>query len=174
MSQEILFYFFAGLAIGMAALVIFQTNPVASALSLVFALFALSGLYVLLDAPFVAVLQVLVYAGAIMVLFVFVIMLLKLRPEDLKDDKVTWGKSGVVLMGVAFAFFLIKHIVAVPAEPFKEVAATFGDPKSVGYLLFTKFLIPFELTSFLLLIAMIGVVILARRGEVDSEGDTKK
>ncbi len=163
MSEAFFFYLFAAMAVAMVFLVVLQTNPVASALSLVFGLFGLAGLYVLLDAPFVAVLQVLVYAGAIMVLIIFVIMLLKLRPEDLIEDKVSWGKAGVVLFGSAFAFFLSSTVIDVPFESFREVSATFGSPREVGRLLFTKYLVPFELTSILLLVAMIGILVLGRR-----------
>lgn len=167
MNEAFFFYAFAGTAILMTLLVILLNNPVASALSLVMAFFCLSGLYILLEAPFVAVMQILVYAGAIMVLFVFVIMLLKLRPEDLLQDKVTWGKAGVVLIGVPFAGFLISKFLTLPVEAFRTIPDNFGAPKEVGKLLFTKYLIPFELVSVLLLVAIIGVIVLAGRDSRD-------
>lgn len=170
MGESFFFYAFAATAVLMMLLVILLNNPVASALSLVMGLFSLSGLYILLEAPFVAVLQVLVYAGAVMVLFVFVIMLLKLRPEDLVQDKVTIGKAGVILLAVPFVGVLINKFLSIPLEPsFKPVAANFGAPKEVGMLLFTKYLIPFELVSILLLVAIIGVIVLAYRGAKDRD-----
>lgn len=170
MTESFFFYAFGATAVVMMLLVILLNNPVASALSLVMALFCLSGLYILLEAPFVAVLQVLVYAGAVMVLFVFVIMLLKLRPEDLQQDRVTIGKAGVVLLGVPFVGFLIHKFLSVPVESsFKPVAANFGSPKEVGTLMFTKYLIPFEVVSILLLVAIIGVIVLAYRSPTDRD-----
>lgn len=147
----------------MVLLMIFQTNPIASAVYLVFGFFGLAGLFVLLEAPFVAVLQVLVYVGAIMVLFIFVLMLLNLKKEDLIYDKVTWKKIGVVLLGLFFLSFLAYHFISIPVEPFKVAAENFGEPKAVGQLLFTNYLIPFELTSFLLLVGIIGAVVLGKK-----------
>lgn len=163
MSEIFFFYLLGGIAVLMIALMIFQINPVTSALCLVMALFALSGLYVLLDAPFVAILQVLVYAGAIMVLFVFVIMLLKLLPEDLVDDRVSLRKALVGLFGLGFAGFIIFIFLKVQVLPFQPNPENFGTPQAVGRELFTTYLIPFELISVLLLVAMVGVVLLGRK-----------
>lgn len=147
----------------MVLLMIFQTNPIASAIYLVFAFFGLAGLYVLLSAPFVAVLQILVYVGAIMVLFIFVLMLLNLKKEELIYDQVTGKKIGVVLLGLFFLGFMVFHFVSIPVLPFANVAVSFGEPKGVGQLLFTHYLIPFELTSILLLVGIIGAVVLGKK-----------
>ncbi len=148
----------------MVLLMIFQTNPIASAVYLVFGFFGLAGIYVLLSAPFVAVLQVLVYVGAIMVLFIFVLMLLNLKKEDLIYDKVTWKKIGVVLLGLFFLGFLSYYFISIPdLLPFTPVAENFGEPKAVGQYLFTNYLIPFELTSILLLVGIIGAVVLGKK-----------
>lgn len=163
MTSPIFFYIFGGLAILMVLLMILHKNPVASALFLVVALFGLSALYVLLNAPFIAVLQVLVYAGAIMVLFVFVIMLLKLREEDLVEDAISWKKLGFVFLGVGFVGILATRFLDMKALLFKEVPINFGAPHPVGELIFTKYLIPFELTSILLLVAIVGAVMLGKK-----------
>ena len=160
-----LFYFFGGLTVLAIIAMIFQANPVASALFLVFALFCLSALYVLLSAPFIAVLQVLVYAGAIMVLFIFVIMLLKLTPADLISDRPSWGMAWAVLMGMVSVAFMAFYLLKVPAAPMPPVAPGFGEAEGVGRIMFTKYLIPFELTSILLLIAIVGVVLLGKKEE---------
>src|SRR3990167_10457734 len=163
MSEVIFFYIFSTIAVGMVMLMIFQTNPVASALYLVFAFFGLAGLYVMLSAPFVAVLQVLVYAGAIMVLFIFVIMLLNIRKEELVYDKVTGRKIAVILLALFFAGFLILNFVKIPVVPFAPVEEGFGEVAPVGRLLFLKYLIPFELTSILLLVAIVGALVLGKK-----------
>jgi len=113
----------------------------------------------------VAILQVLVYAGAVMVLFIFVIMLLDLREEDLKSDELSWASRGFVLVVGGILSFLVYQLFTknVPAMPFQPVSADFGEAAQVGRLMFTKYLVPFELTSILLLVAMIGVLILSKR-----------
>lgn len=164
--SPLFFYLFGGLSVGMVLLMVFQTNPIASAMCLVAALFGLAGVYILLAAPFVGMLQVLVYAGAIMVLFIFVIMLLKLERSDLESDQVNLKK---VLMGVGalvLAFFLSAQVTVFSAKPFGDPGADFGAPKAVGDLLFQKYLVPFELISFLILASILGVVLLASRKDV--------
>ncbi|MDO8519758.1 MAG: NADH-quinone oxidoreductase subunit J [Deltaproteobacteria bacterium] len=163
--EPLLFYFFGGLTVLAIVFMIFQANPVASALFLVFALFCLSALYVILSAPFIAILQVLVYAGAIMVLFIFVIMLLKLTPADLVEDRPSWGMGWIVLLGIGSVAFMAYYLLQIPANPFQPAPPHFGEAEGVGRLMFTKYLIPFELTSLLLLIAIVGVVLLGKKGE---------
>ncbi|MFN3197624.1 MAG: NADH-quinone oxidoreductase subunit J [Bradymonadia bacterium] len=179
MGEIIFFWIFALGAVACAAAVIFPPlpkarKPIHSAIALVGCFFCLAGIYVLLAAHLIAMLQVLVYGGAIMVLFIFVIMLLNLQDHELGEPKITLFKivSGVVVAMAGFGF------VAIFAgddllEPLKgdllkgalseEQMATFGTLKSVGILLFNKYLLPFELTSILLLVAMVGAVILAKR-----------
>lgn len=163
MSELILFYLFGGLAVISVALMIFQANPVASALFLVFALFCLSALYVMLEAPFVAILQVLVYAGAIMVLFVFVIMLLRLKKEDIIEDRPGGGVLLALILGFASAVGMIFWLCQTPILPFEAAPHLFGEAEGIGRLMFTTYLIPFELTSVLLLVAIVGVVLLGKK-----------
>jgi len=164
------FWAFAGIAVLAAALCITRRNPVASALWLVVTLFALAALFVLLDAQFIAVLQVLVYAGAIMVLFLFVIMLLNLGRPGPSDVK---GPAGLAL-GVLLAGLLLLQLRALtrtapPAAiqlPEGAMAALQREQGLVGAVagpLFGAYLVPFEITSLLLLAAIVGAVVLAKR-----------
>jgi NADH-quinone oxidoreductase subunit J len=167
MLEGFLFATFAGVAIGCALGVVFHRNPVHCALLLVGVLLSLAGVFVLLHAQFVAALQVIVYAGAIMVLFLFVVMLLNVK-----------GESPLLSPGAAKGFgFLFAVLVAVElfwtvAQPggqegaMPEVAsmpADFGSPAALGKLLYTVWLYPFEITSILLLVAVVGAVVLAKR-----------
>lgn len=163
MTEAIFFYLFGGLAVVMVTAMILTTNPVTSALCLVLGFFGLAGLYVLLEAPFVAALQILVYAGAIMVLFIFVIMLLNLQPQDLIGDKVSPAKF--VLVGGVMVAILVSlfYGVTLPDTPFAELPPDFGSPAAVGRLLFSEYAVPFELASVLLLVAIIGAVILGKK-----------
>jgi len=163
MTEALFFYGFGAMTVVMVLFMIFQTNPVASAVYMVFAFFGLSALYVLLQAPFVAVLQVLVYAGAIMVLFIFVIMLLNLRKEDLYYDRISWRKIGVGVLAAVFLAFMSCYMIKVKVQPFYELPADFGTPQAVGRLMFLTYLVPFEITSLLLLVAIIGAVMLGRK-----------
>lgn len=163
------FVFFASalVAIVCSLLVIVQKNPVASVIFLIMAFFAQAILYIQLSAVFVAVLQIIVYTGAIMVLFLFVIMLLNLRRDEFRSG----GNPLQSWFGRVFAIVLVIELGVIIARGFvfKEVPTAmeeFGTVEQVGTLLFTKYLFPFELTSILLLVAMIGAVVLAkRRGE---------
>jgi len=160
-SSMIIFYTLAALLILSSLMVVFQRNVVHCAMALVAALFLIAILFVTLQAPMVGVLQVLVYAGAIMVLFLFVIMLL--NPTSLEPRRgLSWGfGTGVaLLLGGALAA-LVSHDES-PADPF---AATelFGAPESLAKTLFTDFVLPFEIASVLLLIAIVGAVVLAKR-----------
>lgn len=167
MLEWILFLALAGGAITSTILVVAPPtgrNPLYAALMLVVSFFFMAGLYVMLLAHLMAVLQVLVYAGAIMVLFMFVIMLLNLSDEELGKDRWTIGKSvGAVALG--FIVTKVGLILSMSADKFNKGAIdpTFGTVDSVGDLLFRQFLFPFEMTSILLLIAVIGAVVLAKR-----------
>lgn len=156
-----------GVLAGVAALVgavvaVSHRNAVVGALFLVINLLAIAVFFVLLEAPFIAAIQVIVYAGAIMVLFLFIIMLLDLRHED----PLRGGWLQRVLAGAAGALFLI--LVArgtmggAVAEP-AAVAPGFGSPERLAAALFSTYLVPFEVISVLLLVAMVGAVVLARR-----------
>jgi NADH-quinone oxidoreductase subunit J len=160
---------FGGLALvaGLAAiLVVIQRHAVYSALFLVITMGALAGIYILLEAHFVWVIQVIVYAGAIMVLFLFVIMLL-----DLQREEVLWAPRdrGRILMAALLSGVLLVELVGVvglrlaPGPAGAAAAGDFGTTRTVGLLLFTDFLFPFEITSIVLLVAMVGAMVLAKR-----------
>jgi NADH-quinone oxidoreductase subunit J len=163
----IIFWAFAGLAVLSALACITRRSPVASALWLVATLFCLAALFVLLDAQFIAVLQVLVYAGAIMVLFLFVIMLLNLGRAGPTDLKGPLGLGvGVLLAGLLLVQLRVLRqagppLVGGPAH--SAVAGGQGMIPPVAQPLFTTYLVPFEITSILLLAAIVGAVVLAKR-----------
>ena len=160
-GSEILFFILAGLLVFAALLVVFQRNVVHCAMALVAALFLIAILFLTLHAPMVGVLQILVYAGAIMVLFLFVIMFL--NPTTLEARRGLWRRFGAIM-----ALLLGGALVAVTtndnpvADP---VAATelFGSPEALAQSLFTEFVLPFEIASVLLLVAMVGAVVLGKR-----------
>ena len=162
--QQILFYALAALAVLSALAVVTMRHPIHSAFALIATLFFLAGIFVLLDAHFVAAVQVIVYAGAVMVLFTFVIMLLNLTPEELGPGRITGSK--IVGIGLLiFAGYSVVSAFAGASAPAGGAgdAATFGTVEAVGRLLFTKYLFPFEIVSVLLLAAVMGAVVLAKK-----------
>jgi NADH-quinone oxidoreductase subunit J len=162
--QDILFYIFALLTLGFGFLVIanpFSRNPVTSAMFLVLAIASLAGLFVLLHAFFLAAVQVLVYAGAVMVLFLFVIMLLDLKLEERRKIKKFGVAAGAISVGTILGIFftsLANSPLAAGAAPTLE-----GGTVLLGKLLFTQYLLPFEIVSVLLLVAIVGVVLLSKK-----------
>ena len=169
-GHAIAFYALSAVAIASAILMLTQKNPVASVLWLVLCFIGLAGLFVILQAYFIAVIQILVYAGAIMVLFLFVIMLLDLRPEEIRSMKL----PRIPLVGVtAAALFLVAMVAVVHASkawfgrPIGDYLLDRGDlgdsVRSVGLPLFSQWLLPFEVTSVLLLAAIVGAVALTKR-----------
>ena len=169
----ILFYVFAVIAVGTTLLVVVQSNPVHSVLLLIGSFIGLAGLYVLLDAPFVAVIQIIVYAGAIMVLFLFVVMLLNAPQEDAAEWDRTHplrragiGRFGAVLAGlliVQLVWALVRLNDASTAVNARGDATAISSVRSVGRVLFTDYMFAFEATSILILVAMVGAVLLAAR-----------
>lgn len=156
------FYLFSLLAIASALLFVTRRNAVPAALWLVNVMFALAGLYVMLDAPFVGTIQVLVYAGAIMVTFVFVVMLLNLGRNELTDIRALSGRLGAGAVGLALLANLLVAVrqrwpVPVPMIPTGNVV------ESLAASLFRDHLVAFELISLVLLVAVIGSVVLAKR-----------
>ncbi|WP_404800656.1 NADH-quinone oxidoreductase subunit J family protein [Anaeromyxobacter paludicola] len=143
--------------------VVVAKNPITAAMSLVGAFFCLAGIYVLLTAHLVAFLQILVYAGAIMVLFLFVIMLLSLQDEVLGVSrlKVMQGVGAVGCIGVFAVVY--RAILASGGRYMPQVDEGYGTVKAVGRLLFTQYLLPFEATSLLLLVAIVGAVVVAKQ-----------
>jgi len=170
--ELVFFYLLGAMALGSAALLVLVfRNPVHAALALIVTLLSLAGLFALLDGHFIAAIQVMVYAGAIMVLFLFVIMLLDLRSEDLGPRKVTAAK-GAAVVAVAFVTWQLVRLLLrtdgpvpgfdVTALP-KEQLANVGTVETVGRVLFGTFLVPFEVTSVLILAAIVGSVVVAKK-----------
>lgn len=166
--EKILFIVFAAAALLTAVNVLLQRNPLYSALSLIATLGALSAVYLTLGAQFIAAIQVVVYAGAIMVLFVFVIMLLNLRPDQPLLEK----QKGLrylaipfagVLIAETFSVFLRLPVRTMPPAAVADADKALGTTWSIGYGLFTDYLLPFEVTSVLILMAVVGAMVLARR-----------
>ncbi len=158
---QILFFFFAAIAVGAAINVLVQKHVLYSALSLILMLTAMSVLFILLRADFLAVIQVIVYAGAIMVLFIFVIMLLNLPRDEDGADRLRWLKFIGIPLGLFFLFLVGATVWNV--EPSNGQARLVGSPQAIGQSLFTDYLLPFEATSLLILIALIGAVVFAKK-----------
>jgi NADH-quinone oxidoreductase subunit J len=172
-SDALLFYLFAAVTVIGALVVVSQRNPVYSLLSLVGAFFGLCGLYVLLEAPFLAVVQIIVYAGAIMVLFLFVVMLLNAPREDVASPygpayvtlttgpRKAFALLSLVLL-VELAFIVGYYVVAAPASG-PARAAHVSSVREIGVSIFTDYSLAFEATSVLILVAMVGAVVLAKK-----------
>lgn len=166
MAEAVFFYLFTGVMLAAAWSVVFNRQPIYSVLSLLVVMFCLAALFVMLQAYFIAALQVLLYAGAVLVLFLFVIMLLNLAPEALARLRIfTWRTAGTLV--ALWLAFTLARIFAGSAEKEETALAAFPAPASsveaIGQLLFDKYLIPFELTSFIILAAIIGAVTLGKR-----------
>ena len=173
MPETFVFYAFSALAIGASTLVIGQRNPMYSVLFLIAAFAALAGLYIQLEAPFVAVAQIIIYAGAIMVLFLFVVMLLNAPQEDAAEWDRTHplrrpgiGRFGAALAGVlilqlAYALMQVNELEAAVGS--QTGATTVSSVRELGKVLFERHAFAFEATSVLILVAMVGAVVLARR-----------
>lgn len=162
MIESLLFWFFALLAVGGALGVVIHPNPVKSALLLVLTFFSLAGLYVLLMAHFIAVVHVAVYAGAIMVLFLFVIMLLNVQSETMLEG--IWGY--VKFFAFAMALVLFAEIGYFGFKGFQRTyvqETDVGTVERVGKALFSEYVFPFEIASILLLVAMMGAIFLSKR-----------
>jgi NADH-quinone oxidoreductase subunit J len=172
-SDQLLFYAFASVAVLGGLLVIGQRNPIYSVLAIIVSFFGLSGLYVLLEAPFVAVVQIIIYAGAIMVLFLFTVMLLNVPREDAAEWDRThpFYRPWALRLGGLLAAALIVQL----AWAFSRTAGLrqgVGDQRpavssvaELGRKLFTDYMFAFEVTSILIIIAMVGAVVLARKRE---------
>ncbi|MGA7874628.1 MAG: NADH-quinone oxidoreductase subunit J [Desulfoferrobacter sp.] len=169
--QLLMFYILGFGAVVSALLLVTNKRPVRAAMSLIATMSFLAGLYVLLDAHLIAALQLIVYAGAIMVLFLFVIMLLNIEEKEgrLAGTALLLQLIAVVVVGLVFVLMVSVVKLSSPVLPFGEAVAQFGTTKAVGKMLFTEYLLPFEIASVLLLAAIVGAVILAKRKIDDSE-----
>ena len=164
--ESIFFFVVAAVAVISSILVVTCKNPINSALSLVMTFFCLATFYVMLDAPFMAATQVIVYAGAIMVLIIFVIMLLNVKTESTKrgSHAVLAGSSIGVFVLFLTCWFLIKGtLTGATGNLDHALVVKVGHVELIGKALFTDFLLPFEITSLLLLAAIVGAVILAKK-----------
>jgi len=181
MASTVLFFLFAGFAIACAVSMVYHKNPLYSAVSLVGVFVALSCIYVTLAAPFIAVVQILIYAGAIMVLVIFVIMLLNLEEDKpltrLRYLYAVGGGLGLILL--AQTMFIFYAVLRAPKDPV-NTAQTAGKSLSIGQAMYTEYLLPVEIVGIMLLMAIIGGVILVRRLEpgqlklvVDAELDKR-
>ncbi len=168
----VLFYVFAGVAIGASLIVIGQRNPMYSVLSLIGSFAGLAGLYVLLDSPFAAVTQIIVYAGAIMVLFLFVVMLLNAPQEEVpvrRTIPISIGSRPLrvgVILGVVFLVEIVWALSRLGRSGMvdnPQIADAVSSVRRIGIELFTTHTFAFEVTSVLILVAMVGAVALAKR-----------
>jgi NADH-quinone oxidoreductase subunit J len=167
-NMELLFFLvLAGICIAAAVNVLVQRQPIHAALSLIVAFISLAGIYIQMQAEFIAIMQIVVYTGAIMVLFVFVIMLLNVRPEQRAPEQV----SLVKYLGIPLTFLLVTQVSLTIFNPFVNQNIQIDDSSSslitstqaIGRLLFTDYALPFELTSILLLVAIVGAILLAKK-----------
>lgn len=173
MFHLILFLFFGAICVAGAVNLLVQSHPINSALSLIAVMASLAAEYLLLGAEFVAAVQVIVYAGAIMVLFVITIMLLNAGKEERSKGSrvaILLGVPGALIGGGLVAWTLLQRSNMQAAVP---IGALPGDPADIARLLFHNFLLPFEVTSVLILIAIMGAVVLASRPEAVARGARK-
>jgi NADH-quinone oxidoreductase subunit J len=173
MISVLLFLLFGGLALGCAISMVAQRNPLYSAISLIGVFISLACLYLMLAAPFIAAVQVIVYAGAIMVLVVFVIMLLNVEEEARRPLRMRYLVPlavGLAAVLVAEASFILFYVQTNPATPRAPLTSNVGLTANIGAGLFTRYLLPFEITSILLLMAIVGAMSLARRGNMLPQG----
>ncbi|MGC1414868.1 MAG: NADH-quinone oxidoreductase subunit J [Candidatus Acidiferrum sp.] len=164
MTAELaIFFVLAALAVLGAASLIFQRHPIHSALSLIVVMVALAGLYLLMGAEFVAAVQIIVYGGAIMVLFVFVIMLLNAGVEEHTNVSKLAGIAGIPLAVALLGFLAV--VIARSSESGQTglQSGALANTKEISMMLFREFVYPFELTSFLILVAILGAIVLAQR-----------
>ena len=162
---EILFWFLSVLAVGSALMVLLSKNPVHSVLWLIAVFFAISGHYILMNAQFLAIVNIIVYAGAIMVLFLFVIMLMNLDKET-EPRKNIWMKLAGALSGGSLLMVLIALVRQATEVSHKNLVMKEGDIgliKNLGKVLFTQYVVPFEITSILFLSAMVGAVVIGKK-----------
>ncbi len=163
--SPILFWIFTALMLAFGISVVLNRDPVASALSLVASFLCLSALFVGLDAFFIGVIQILVYAGAVMVLFLFIIMLLDLKAEKRRHfNRLTLVGGGAVAAGFVFELLHVLNSFSMGKNPFPPLGvARLDDVRQVGITLFTQFNLPFQTVGVLVLVASVGVIVLSRR-----------
>ena len=169
--NTLVFFYFAGVIVLTASLVVALRNPIYSALSLLVMFFHVAGLYVTLHAEFLAAIQIIVYAGAILVLYLFVVMLLNVKRELRFHQQRTVGiLLGLTLLAEALLLSFRGEGPKFGREvPTESVSATVGNTEGIGEVLYSTYLFPFEIASLILLVAMIGAVILTKKGIMESK-----
>lgn len=169
MLSEWLFFGFAALSVLGALGLILSRHPMNGAMCFIITLISLAGLYALLSASLIFALQLIVYAGAIMSLILFIIMFLNIQPSDLPEEKGRWAYlCGGVVAIVPIGLLLLKIVKTLPNSGTEIVGRDFGKVKAVGIVLFRDWLLPFEIVSILLLIALVGAIVLAGKKEMIS------
>ena len=163
MAETVFFYIFTTLMVLAALSVVFNRQPVYSVLSLLVVMFCLASLFVMLGAYFMAALQILLYAGAVLVLFLFVIMLLNLAPDALKRMRLFTARTIGTTAALALFMLFVRIYLRAPAGAWPAPAADAGRVEAIGRELFTTYLLQFELVSFIILAAIIGAVTLAKQ-----------
>ncbi len=164
MSLDLIFYILGGLTIGTALMVVLSKHPVRSVLYLVLTFFLISANYVMMNAQFIAIVNIIVYAGAIMVLFLFVLMLLNLNKENEPKHSPLMTIGAAIAGGALFLVVVAAMRDAILAAPMIDTnSEQVGLVENLGKVLFTKYVLPFEVSSILFLAAMVGAVLLAKR-----------
>lgn len=162
--EQILFFFVAFIAIASALYFVFSRNPMYAILSLIVTMFSIAGLYVLLNAQFLGIVQIIVYAGAIMVLFLYILMMLNLnKADETKKHNITKFigifSAGILLVGIIGAFKGLKQNLVAP----EGIDHSIGLTKNLGKLLFNEYVLPFELASILILAGIVGAVLIGKK-----------
>ena len=162
--ELIIFFFVAFLAVSSAVYFVFAKNPMYAILSLIVTMFSIAGLYILLNAQFLGIVQIIVYAGAIMVLFLYILMMLNLNvgDESVKKNYLKFAGifvGGILLVGILGAFRGFKENLVAVQDPDSSVGLT----KNLGFLLFNEYVLPFELASILILAGIVGAVLIGKR-----------
>jgi NADH-quinone oxidoreductase subunit J len=163
-TYEIIFWFLTIMAISCALGVILSRNPVNSVLFLIATFFAISGHYILMNAQFLAIVNIIVYAGAIMVLFLFVIMLMNLNADTEPQKNKLVQLAGVISGGLLF-LVILAALKATTVTMLEETSTDIGLISNLGKTLFTQFVLPFEISSVLFLSAMIGAIVIGKKEE---------
>ena len=160
----LLFFVLSVICVGSVLGMIISKNQAYSALFLVLAFSCLGGLFGILGAPFMAVVQIIIYAGAIMVLFIFVIMMINLR-KGISPERKKWTLAVSAVISVVLLAELFFAVLGTPPMPYTAVSSSGTSPTDIGRLLFTKYLYPFEITSVLIIAALVGAIVLVKKRE---------
>ena len=160
--EHVLFFFLALVCVGAIMGMIILKNQSYNAILLILAFCATAGLFALLDAPFIAAVQIIIYAGAIMVLFIFVIMMINVR-LGMSPEKKKWTLGLAAVLGIVLVIELLLSIKGAFSSGPGAGIEKIGDPTDLGHLLFTKYLYPFEITSILIIAALVGAIVLMKK-----------